>query len=67
MAQELLTVKLQLKSGPQILSQDLDRIDDQVRILDQEYHKEEESFASTLAGRLGETDERQARHKAVTS
>jgi len=67
MAQELLTVKSQLKSGAQIVSQDLDRIDDQVRILDQEYKKVEESFASTLAERLGETDESQARHEAVTS
>jgi len=42
-------------------------MDEQVRILDQESQKVRESFASTVAERLGETDDRQARHEAVTS
>ena len=67
MAQELLKVKMQLRSGAQIVGQELDRIDDQVRILDQESQQVQEGFASTVAVRLGETDERQARHEAVTS
>jgi len=36
MAQELLKVKSQLKSDAQIVGPELDRIDDQVRILDLE-------------------------------
>jgi len=36
MAQELLKVKSQLKSGAQIVSRELDQIDNQVQILDQE-------------------------------
>ena len=38
-----------------------------VRILDQESQKVQESFASTVAERLGETDERQSRHEPITS
>jgi len=67
MTQELLKVKSQLKSGAQILGQALYRIDDQVRILDQESQKVQASFAWILAERLGETDKRQATHEAVTS
>jgi len=67
MAQELLKVKTQLTSGAQTVGQGLDRIDYQVRILDQKSERVEEGFASTVAVRLGETDERQARHEAVTS
>jgi len=40
---------------------------EQVRILDQQCQKVQETFASTVAERLGETDDRQARHEAVTS
>jgi len=54
MAQELLQVKSQLKSCAQIVGLEVDRIDDQVRILDQESQKVEEGFASTVAGRLRE-------------
>jgi len=36
MAQELLKVKSQLTSGAQIVSRELDQIDNQVQILDQE-------------------------------
>jgi len=67
MAPELQKVKRQLKSGTHIVGREVDRIDDQVRILDQESQKVKESFASTVAERLGETDDRQARHEAVTS
>jgi len=67
MAQELVKVKLQLKSGAHILDLELYRIDDHVRIIDQESQKLHEGFASTVAGRLGETHKRQARHEAVTS
>ena len=47
--------------------QELNRLDEQVRILDQESQKVQESFASTMAERLGETDDRQARPEPVTS
>jgi len=67
MAHELLKFKSQLKAGAQIVGQELNRMDEQVRILDQESQKVQESFASTVAKRLGETDDRQARHEAVTS
>ena len=42
-------------------------MDEQVPILDQESQKVQESFASTVAERRGETDDRQARQEAVTS
>ena len=67
MAQELLQVTTHLKSGAVIVVHDLDRIDDHVRILDQQSQKVQESFTSTVAERLGEADARQARHEAVTS
>jgi len=67
MAHELLKFKSQLRAGAQIVGQELNRMDEQVRILDQESQKVQESFASTVAERLGETDDRQARHEAVTS
>jgi len=67
MAHELLKIRSQLRSGAQIVGQELNRRDEQVRILDQESQKVQESFASTVAERLGETDDRQGRHKAVTS
>jgi len=67
MAQELVTVKNQLKSGVQKVGRELARVDEQVRLLDSESQKVQESFATHVAERLGETDERQARHEAVTS
>jgi len=67
MAQELVTVKNQLKSGVQIVGRELARVDEQVRLLDSESEKVQESFATQVAERLGETDERQTRHEAVTS
>jgi len=67
MAQELLKVKSQLTSGAQIVGQELDRIHNQVQILDQESQRVQESFGSIVAERLGETDDRQARYEAVTS
>jgi len=67
MAHELLKFKSQLRAGAQIVGQELNRMDEQVRILDQESQKVQESFASTVAERLCETDDRQARHEAVTS
>jgi len=67
MAQELVKVKNQLKSGVQIVGRELARVDEQVRLLDLESQKVQESFATQVAERLGETDERQARHEAVTS
>jgi len=66
MAQELLKVKLEWKSGAQIVSHELDQIDDQLRILDLESQKVQESLAFKVAERLGDPDERQARHEAVT-
>jgi len=39
MAQELVKVKLQLKCDAQIVAQELDRIDNQVQILDLESQK----------------------------
>jgi len=42
-------------------------MDEQVPILDQESQRVQQSFASTVAERLGETDDRQARPEPVTS
>jgi len=67
MAQELVKVKIQLKSGVQIVGRELAPIDEQVQLLDLESEKVQESFATQVEERLGETDERQARHEAVTS
>jgi len=67
MAQELVTVKHQLKAGVQIVGRELTRIDEQVQPLDSESQKIQESFATQVAERLEETDERQTRHEAVTS
>jgi len=67
MPQELVTVKNQLKSGVRIVGRELARVDEQVRLLDSESEKVQESFATQVAERLGETDERQTRHEAVTS
>jgi len=67
MAQELVTVKNKLKSGVQIVGRELARVDEQVRLLDLESQKVQESCATQVAERLGETDERQTRHEAVTS
>jgi len=67
MAQELVTVKNQLKSGVQIVGRELTRIDEQVQPLDLESQKVQESFATQVTERLAETDERQTKHEAVTS
>jgi len=67
MAHELLKFKSQLRSGARIVGQELNRMDEQVPILDQESQKVQGSFASTVAERRGETDDRQARQEAVTS
>jgi len=67
MAQELLNVKRQLKSGVKIVRLELALIDDQVQLLDLESQKVQERCATQVAERLGETHERQARHEAVTS
>ena len=66
-AHERRKIKWLLRSGAQMVGQELNRIDEQVRMLDQESQKVQESFASTVAERLGETDDIQARHEAVTS
>jgi len=60
MAQELVKVKDQLKSGVQIVGRELAPIDDQVQLQDLESQKVQESFAAPVAERLGETDNRQA-------
>jgi len=67
MAQELVKVKIQLKSGVQIVGRELAPIDEQVQLLDLESEKVQESFATQVEERLGETDQRQARDEAVTS
>jgi len=67
MAQELVNVKNQWKSSVQIVGRELTRIDEQLHLLDLESQKVQESFATQVAERLGDTDERQTRHKAVTS
>jgi len=66
-AQEQLKVKSWLKSGAQIVGEEHEQIEDQIRILDRESRKVKEGFASTVGERVGETDERQARLEAVTS
>jgi len=53
MAHELLKFKSQLRSGAQIVGHELNTMDEQVRILDQESQKAQESLASTVAERLG--------------
>jgi len=67
MAQELVTVKNQLKSGVQILGRELTPIDEQAQPLDLVSQNVEESFATQVAERLGQMDERQTRHEAVTT
>jgi len=67
MAQELVSVKNQSKAGVQIGVRELVPIDEQVQLLDVESQKVQESFATQVAQRLGETDEQQTRHEAVTS
>ena len=60
-------VKTQLKSGAQIVGRELDRIDDRIRILEEESQNIHERFASHVAERLVETEVRQARHESVTT
>jgi len=67
MAQELVKVKIHLKSGVQIVGGELARIDEQVQLLHLESHKVQGSFTTQVAERLGETDKRQGRQEAVTS
>jgi len=67
LAQELVTVKNQLKAGVRLVGRELTRIDEQVQLLDLESQKVQESFATQVAERRGETDERQTRREAVTS
>jgi len=49
MAQELVTVKNQLKSRVQIVGRELTRIDEQVQLLDLESQKIQESFATQVS------------------
>jgi len=67
MAQKLVKVKTQLKAEVQLVGHELARIDDHGQLLHLEFQKVHESFATQVAKRPGETDELQARHKAVTS
>jgi len=67
MAQELIKVNNQLTSGVQIVGREYARVDEQVQLLDLEAQRVQESFPTQVAERLGETDERQARHEVVTS
>jgi len=66
-AQELVKVKTQLKSGAQIIGRKVTSIEVWVKILDLESQKVQEGFAAQVAERRGETDNRQARHEGVTS
>jgi len=67
MAQELVNDKIELKSGVQLFGRELARIDEQVQLLDLESQTVQETFATKVAEWLGETDERQVRHEAITS
>jgi len=67
MDQEQLKVRAQLKRGAELVGRELAQIDDQVQLLHLESLTIQECFATQVAERLGETDERQARHEAVTS
>jgi len=67
MAQELVTIKNQLKAGVQIVCRELARIDVQVQLLDLESQKVQERFATQVAARLGERHERKSRHEIVPS
>jgi len=51
----------------QIVGRERTRIDQQVQLLDFESQQVEESCGTQVAERLGETDEGQTRHEAVTS
>jgi len=57
MAQEVVKVKDQLKSGVQMVGRELAHIDDQFQLLDDESQKVQESIVAQVAGRLGETDD----------
>jgi len=67
LAQEVLKVKMQLKSQVQIVGRELARIDDPVQLPDLELHKVEEQFAVQVGARLEGIQGRHARHEAVTS
>jgi len=56
MAQELATVKNQLKSEVPIVSRELSGIDEPEQPSDLESQKVQESFATQVAERLGETN-----------
>jgi len=60
MAQELLKVETQWKSGVQMVGHEVARIDDQVQILDLGSQNVKEMFAARVAEPLGETDDQQA-------
>ena len=66
-AQEVLKVKMQLKSQVQIIGRELARIDDQVQLPDLELRKVEEQFAAQVGARLEGIQGRHAKHEAVTS
>ena len=67
MAQELITVKNQLREGVQIVGRELTRINAQVQLLDFQSQKVQDSFATPVAKRFGQTDKRPTRHVAITS
>jgi len=66
-AEEVRKIQTQLKSGANVVGNKLNRLDNQMLLLDQESQKVQEPLASHVAKRLEETDIRQARLEAVPS
>lgn len=66
MANELNTVKQQLKAGVNIVGQELAQIDDTMMAFDLETQRVQEEFAAQVAQRLEAADSRQLRHEEVT-
>ena len=68
MVEDLQRVKEQLNQGATIVGEELTRIDkQQVKFLDQETQRIQETFAARVAERLEAADSRQLRHEEVTS
>ena len=67
MAEDLNTIKDLLAARVSIMGYELDRMDEQMKTLDQETQHIQESFATMVAERLEAASSRQRRHKELTS
>ena len=66
-AEEVRKIQTQLKSGANVVGNKLNRLDNQMLLLNQESQKVQETLASHVAKRLEETDIRPARHEAASA